>query len=192
MSDEWAYLNQHKYSCENYAAQNRKINEQNMAQQQVFYQSPIGWISVIGTANGIRSVKRVEVAEKSDANAPDLLLQCVTQLEEYFERKRTVFDLKIDWKNATPFNQSVWNTLLEIPYGHTCSYSDIANKINNPAAVRAVGLANRNNPIAIIVPCHRVIGKNGDLTGYFYGVDIKRQLLELENPMSFAQQGSLF
>jgi methylated-DNA-[protein]-cysteine S-methyltransferase len=82
--------------------------------------------------------------------------------------------------------------LLKVPYGHTTSYSAIANAIGQPAAVRAVGMANRNNPIAIIVPCHRVIAKTGHLQGYFYGLDVKRQLLELENPMSFARQETLF
>ncbi len=160
--------------------------------QQVFFRSPIGCFRITGTSKGIQSVKRVEARGEDSSSIDAVLKQGVQQLQEYFSRERTNFDLKIDWQGATDFNISVWKCLLEIPYGHTCSYSDIANKIKNPAAVRAVGLANRNNPIAIIVPCHRVIGKNGDLTGYFYGLDIKRQLLELENPMSFGQQGSLF
>jgi methylated-DNA-[protein]-cysteine S-methyltransferase len=86
----------------------------------------------------------------------------------------------------------VWNLLQEIPYGHTTSYLALADKLGDKKAVRAVGQANRHNPIAIIVPCHRCIAKNGDLQGYFYGLDTKRQLLELENPLSFARQGSLF
>ena len=163
-----------------------------MTQQKIYYHSPIGNIEIVGTTKGIQSVKRVETKGHSTPNALSILHACKAQLVEYFARQRTQFDLVIDWQLATDFNIAVWTALLQIPYGHTCSYSDIANKINNPAAVRAVGLANKNNPIAIIVPCHRVIGKNGDLTGYFYGLDIKRQLLELENPMSFGQQGRLF
>lgn len=163
-----------------------------MTQQKIYYDSPIGYIEIVGTPKGIQSVKRVEAQGQSTPNAASVLEDCKTQLVEYFARQRTTFDLIIDWQSATDFNVSVWNALLQIPYGHTCSYSDIAHQIENPAAVRAVGLANKHNPIAIIVPCHRVVGKNGDLTGYFYGLDIKRQLLELENPMSFAQQGSLF
>lgn len=116
----------------------------------------------------------------------------MVQLDLYFKRQLQEFDLKLDWGGATEFNISVWKELLKIPYGHTTSYSAIAETLKNPKAVRAVGLANRNNPIAIIVPCHRVIGKSGDLQGYFYGLDMKRRLLELENPMSFARQGSLF
>jgi methylated-DNA-[protein]-cysteine S-methyltransferase len=81
---------------------------------------------------------------------------------------------------------------MKIPYGHTTSYSAIAKQLENPDSVRAVGQANRENPIAIIIPCHRVIAKSGDLQGYFYGLDMKRKLLELENPMSFGEQGSLF
>jgi methylated-DNA-[protein]-cysteine S-methyltransferase len=98
----------------------------------------------------------------------------------------------LDWDGAAYFNRADWGELVKIPNGRTTSYSAIAEKIGNPTAVRAVGLANRNNPIAIIVPCHRVIAKSGDLHGYFYGLDMKRRLLELENPMSFARQGSLF
>jgi methylated-DNA-[protein]-cysteine S-methyltransferase len=81
---------------------------------------------------------------------------------------------------------------LKIPYGHTTTYQAIAENLGDKKAVRAVGQANRHNPIAIIVPCHRCIAKSGELQGYFYGLDMKRQLLELENPLSFARQGSLF
>ncbi|MFK7936185.1 MAG: methylated-DNA--[protein]-cysteine S-methyltransferase, partial [Saprospiraceae bacterium] len=133
-----------------------------------------------------------EETPPTDHATPDTLAYYVQQLDEYFQRKRTEFDLKLDWGGATAFNRSVWKALTEIPYGRTTTYSAIANKLNNPKAVRAVGLANRNNPIGIMVPCHRVIAKSGDLQGYFYGLDMKRKLLELENPMSFAQQGSLF
>jgi len=160
--------------------------------QIAYYQTPIGWFEIIGSPKGIQSVKRTEKQGESSENLHPVLEDCVQQLEEYFNKERTQFELKIDWNGKTDFNISVWEALLEIPYGHTCSYSHIAEKIENPKAVRAVGLANRNNPIAIIVPCHRVIGKGGDLTGYFYGLDVKRKLLELENPMSFAEQGSLF
>ena len=130
---------------------------------------------------------------RGPSHAPTAILQkCVEQLDEYFSGERKKFDLQLDWLDATDFNKAVWKELVKIPYGRTTNYSAIAEKIGNPTAVRAVGLANRNNPIAIIVPCHRVIAKNGDLQGYFYGLDMKRQLLELENPRSFARQGSLF
>lgn len=158
-----------------------------------YLQTPFGCFEITGSELGIQSVRLAEDANgTSVSQMPALLQDCASQLLEYFEGKREQFDLKLDWGGKPEFNQSVWRELLEIPYGRTTSYSAIAEKINNPTAVRAVGLANRNNPIAIIVPCHRVIAKNGDLHGYFYGLDFKRRLLELENPMSFARQGSLF
>lgn len=160
--------------------------------QKCYFKSPIGYFEIKGTPKGIQSVKRVDEKGKNSPDLHDVMLDCQEQLQEYFDKKRSSFEIKIDWEDATPFNVSVWEALLKIPYGHTRSYSYIADEIENPAAVRAVGLANKHNPIAIIVPCHRVIGKNGDLTGYFYGLDVKRKLLELENPMSFAEQGSLF
>ena len=113
-------------------------------------------------------------------------------MKEYFEGNRSTFDVKLDWTSATDFNKAVWAAVMEISYGHTASYSSIAKKVGDLKAVRAVGLANRNNPIPIIVPCHRVLAKNGALHGYFYGLEMKRKLLELENPMSFAEQGTLF
>jgi len=158
----------------------------------IYHQSPIGWLEIKGSEHGISSVKKVEQEGNDSTNVPKVLWDCADQLTEYFEGKRENFDLALDWSGNTEFNQSVWNELIQIPYGRTTNYATIAEKINNPKAVRAVGLANRNNPIAIIVPCHRVIAKNGDLQGYFYGLDVKRQLLQLENPKSFAEQGSLF
>jgi methylated-DNA-[protein]-cysteine S-methyltransferase len=156
-------------------------------------QTTFGCFEITGSELGIQSVKLTDdEACKHSLAIPKSLQECARQLQEYFAGERQSFDLQFDWGGAPDFNRAVWEALLEIPYGHTTSYSAIAKKIGNPPAVRAVGLANRNNPIAIIVPCHRVIAKNGDLQGYFYGLDFKRRLLELENPMSFARQGSLF
>ncbi len=107
------------------------------------------------------------------------LLQAVKQLEEYFAGKRTTFDVAIA-AEGTDFQKSVWKGLQKIPMGETWSYQDLAEHINNPKAVRAVGLANGKNPISIIVPCHRVIGKNGKLTGYAGGVERKEWLLKHE------------
>lgn len=103
----------------------------------------------------------------------------VSQLTEYFDGRLKQFDLNLQPK-GTEFQQQVWQALLTIPYGTTVSYGDIAEQINNPKAFRAVGLANRSNPIPIIIPCHRVIGKNGKLTGFAGGLDIKQTLLALE------------
>lgn len=158
-----------------------------------YVDSPIGRFEISGTENGLQRVRRCEEEREAAAvDLPEPVAAAAQQLTEYFAGERQDFDLQIDWGEATAFNQSVWRELLKIPFGRTTSYSKIAHQIDNPAAVRAVGLANRNNPIAIIVPCHRVIAKNGDLHGYFYGLDVKRYLLQLENPMSFATQGSLF
>lgn len=160
--------------------------------EKAYYHSPFGCFEIIGSELGLTSVKLKANIDCTETVIPTFLQTCVIQLDEYFQGKRNAFDLKLDWSGAAEFNKSVWEALIKIPYGRTMSYSAIAEKIGNPTAVRAVGLANRNNPIAIIVPCHRVIAKNGELQGYFYGLDMKRKLLELENPMGFAEQGSLF
>lgn len=115
-----------------------------------------------------------------------LLENAVSQLDEYFRGRRKAFDLPLNlkWK-GTNFQEQVWQALCEIPYGTTVSYSDIAEKIGRPKAVRAVGQANRANELAILVPCHRVIGKNRSLTGYAGSrIDVKAQLLELEQRYS--------
>lgn len=100
-------------------------------------------------------------------------------LEEYFQGERLEFDLPLDI-NGTKFQQSVWRELLNIPYGETWSYSDVANAIGNPKAIRAVASAIGQNPVMIVVPCHRVVRKNGLLTGYRGGIEMKKELLELE------------
>jgi len=105
------------------------------------------------------------------------------QLEEYFAGRRRQFNLPLDLR-GTDFQKRCWRALLKIPYGETRSYADIARAIGKPSAVRAVGLANGQNPIAIIVPCHRVIGSDGSLTGYGGGLENKRRLLELEGALS--------
>lgn len=109
-----------------------------------------------------------------------LFIAAKTQLEEYFCGKRREFDIPLKL-NGTEFQKTVWNALLTVPYGKTASYKDIAAMIGKPKAARAVGGANNKNPIIIIVPCHRVVGVNGDLTGYAYGTDIKQKLLDIEN-----------
>lgn len=108
----------------------------------------------------------------------------IHQLTEYFQGSRTSFDLPLDL-NGTPFQLAVWNALLEIPYGQTRSYGEIAKSIGKPGAARAVGMANHENRIAIVVPCHRVVGQKGTLTGYAGGLDIKRQLLAIERRTLF-------
>lgn len=157
--------------------------------------SPFSWIEITGSALGVRSVlfrekKDVELPAEIPEEHP--VAEAVRQLAEYFAGTRQQFDLKIDWAGAPDFSQLVWKALLDIPYGKTASYSEIAERIGHPTAVRAVGMANRSNPLAIVVPCHRVIGKAGELRGYFYGLDTKMALLRHENPVRFAEQGALF
>ncbi|WP_033294237.1 methylated-DNA--[protein]-cysteine S-methyltransferase [Amycolatopsis jejuensis] len=101
------------------------------------------------------------------------------QLDEYFTGTRTAFDLPLALR-GTPFQVTVWRALLEIPYGETTTYRELAESIGRPTAFRAVGLANGKNPISIVVPCHRVLGSDGTLTGYAAGLDCKRRLLDLE------------
>ena len=121
--------------------------------------------------------------EKEQGIRSELSDKTVLQLEEYFDGRRKEFDIPIKLR-GTEFQKKVWNELLKIPYGVTVSYKDIAIKIGNPKACRAVGMANHNNPILIIVPCHRVINENNKLGGYALGLDLKRKLLELEKENS--------
>lgn len=164
--------------------------------------TPIGYMEISGSLLGIRSLHlcdldRATLVEMSNPCITALLedhpvAACARQLVEYFAGARTDFDLKLDWGGAPEFYRLVWAELLKIPFGSTTTYSAIAEALDNPNAVRAVGMANRSNPIAIVVPCHRVIGKAGELRGYFYGLDTKMLLLRHENPARFAAQGSLF
>ncbi len=116
---------------------------------------------------------------KLNIKESDVIKKAYEQLKEYFNGQRTSFDLPLNPK-GTEFQKKVWNALLDIPYGYTCSYKEIAVRIGNEKACRAVGSANNKNPIFIIIPCHRVIGKNGSLVGYGGGLHIKQKLLELE------------
>jgi len=141
-----------------------------------YYESPIGMIEIVGTGEEIEAVEFVETAEEVPGEIPVLLQNCLKQLDEYFQGKRREFSLDLR-PGGTEFQRLVWQELMRIPYGGTASYKDIAEAIGNPRAVRAVGQANHRNPIAIIIPCHRVIGKDGSLTGYGGGLWRKEWLL---------------
>lgn len=110
----------------------------------------------------------------------ETISDCSKQIEEYLKGNREDFDIQVK-TDGTDFQKRVWKALLNIGYGRTASYREIAENIGNPKAARAVGMANNKNPIIIIIPCHRIIGADGSLTGYAGGVDIKRKLLEIEN-----------
>jgi len=117
--------------------------------------------------------------DNSEKKETPLIKKAANQIDEYFNGKRKIFDLPLVL-HGTDFQVSVWKALQKIPYGKTRSYGEIAAAIGNPKASRAVGMANNRNPISIIVPCHRVIGSNGSLTGYAGGLEVKKRLLELE------------
>jgi methylated-DNA-[protein]-cysteine S-methyltransferase len=146
--------------------------------------SPIGELLLLGDDHALRGLymqhgrKPIDVAptwERDDAPFGDV----IAQLEEYFAGERTEFDVALEME-GTDFQLRVWNALRAIPYGQTISYGELARRIDQPTAARGVGMANGSNPIAVIVPCHRVIGADGSLTGYGGGVERKRLLLDLE------------
>ena len=139
--------------------------------------------SICGISWDESSFKKVANKKPSSSPKKTVLLQAKMQLLEYFNGERDVFDLALSPK-GTEFQNKVWKQLQKIPFGKTKSYGDIASKINNPKAMRAVGMANRNNPIPIIIPCHRVIGSNGKLTGFAGGLDLKKRLLDCEAGLS--------
>ncbi len=139
--------------------------------------TPIGFIQILASDEFIHSILFVDSVTESQSNT--VSDRARSQLEEYFQGKRREFDLPLDAK-GTKFQQSVWDKLTLVEYGTTCSYRDIANAIENPKGVRAVGSANGKNPMTIVVPCHRVIGADGSLTGYASGVDRKAWLLKHE------------
>ena len=144
-------------------------------------QTPIGRLSIAQEDNAISHILFDGDESLSDYERKEtkLIKETLKQLEAYFAGQLRTFDVPLLLK-GTPFQKECWQALLEIPYGQTCSYKDIAEKINNPKAVRAVGLSNNKNKIPIIIPCHRVIGANGKLVGYAGGLSVKQQLLDLE------------
>lgn len=165
------------------------------------FDSPIGTLRIASTSRGVAFLglpaaggtgfagwlaRMAPGARREEAFAPNR--DAIRQLLEYLEGKRTEFDVPLDLR-GTPFQLRVWHALLEIPYGATRSYADVARAIGSPAAVRAVGAANGANPVALIVPCHRVIQSGGKLGGYGGGLPLKRRLLAMEQ--TTRHQGSL-
>src|SRR5215475_1207352 len=148
--------------------------------------SPIGLLTLVcadGALTGLhmdgeRHRPPVERFGERDESVP-LLAEAARQLRAYFAGRLTDFDLPI-WLHGTPFQRRVWAALADVPYGETVSYGELAAQIGQPSAARAVGLANGRNPVAVIVPCHRVVGSTGSLVGYGGGLDRKRYLLRLE------------
>jgi methylated-DNA-[protein]-cysteine S-methyltransferase len=157
--------------------------------------SPVGPLLVASDEAGLRLIhfqsgpepRRPDPAWRRDGSAFRVLAR---QLAEYFARERRVFDLTLA-PEGTPFQLATWRALGTIPYGSTISYAELARRVGRPAASRAVGAANGANPLPIVVPCHRVIGKNGSLTGFGGGLPAKRALLELEGASCVAPSGQL-
>ena len=157
-----------------------------------YYKTPIGIAEIIGDKNGIQSVSVLNEdaisSELLNTKTPECLQDCVLQLEEYFNGKRASFNLTVNPK-GTSFQKKVWKALLEIPYGKTKSYLEQSKFLGDVKAIRAVASANGKNPLWIVIPCHRVIGSDGSLTGYAGGIWRKKWLLAHENPV---KQQSLF
>jgi methylated-DNA-[protein]-cysteine S-methyltransferase len=148
--------------------------------------SPVGKLKIVASDRGLTAIlwendtpTRVRLGEMREQADHPVLVEAERQLTEYFRGDRKTFALELDFRGAD-FQKRVWQELLTIPYGETRSYGDIAKKLGNPKACRAVGAANGKNPISIIAPCHRVVGSNGKLTGFAGGLEAKAYLLKLE------------
>jgi methylated-DNA-[protein]-cysteine S-methyltransferase len=156
--------------------------------QTAYYKTPIGTARIIGDMNGISSVTVIDDNTDASEIIPTFLQPCVQQLNEYFAGTRKQFDLKLN-PSGTDFQKRVWNELLNVSHGKTRSYLEQSKKLGDAKAIRAVASANGKNPIWIIIPCHRIIGSDGSLTGYASGLWRKKWLLEHESP---SPQQSLF
>ena len=153
------------------------------------FKTDIGHLEVKGTENGISSIVFIDsTSEISNTEIPSVLKSIVNQLQEYFSGNRTQFDVLLA-PEGTTFQKKVWKQLQTIPYGKTVSYQKMANNLGDPKVIRAAASANGKNPIAIVIPCHRVIGSDGSLTGYAGGLYRKKWFLALESPVT---QGKLF
>lgn len=155
-----------------------------------YLKTPLGWLEIAASDGNLRHILFVQEPEHG-ASSETVLTEAKQQLEQYFAGERSVFDLPLA-PEGSDFQSKVWQALLTVPYGETCSYLDIAQQLGDSNAVRAVGAANGKNPLSIVVPCHRVIGKNGKLTGYAGGLSRKAWLLQLESGQNSAKQPSLW
>ena len=158
--------------------------------QSTYYHSPVGLLKISGTDNYITEISffdKVEKVESRKRNLSPLLIQAIEQLIQYFNGERRNFDLPLN-QPGTAFQKEVWNELMAIPYAKTISYLDLARRIGDSKATRAVASANGKNNIVIIVPCHRVIGSNKELVGYGGGIWRKKWLLEHEVKVAYGVQ----
>ena len=159
-----------------------------MKEYKAYYQSEIGLLEIISTDKSIKSINFVDSKDEliDQTSLPSVLAACLVQLDEYFKGERQDFSLNLE-PEGTDFQKAVWGQLTTIPYGQTVSYLDIARLVGDEKAVRAVGAANGHNKISIIIPCHRVIGSNGKLTGYGGGLWRKEWLLKHEGRLRSRQ-----
>jgi methylated-DNA-[protein]-cysteine S-methyltransferase len=161
-----------------------------------YVESPVGQILLVGDGTFLTGLymaehKRMRGPEAEWRPSDESFAAVVEQLAEYFAGDRRSFEVPLRLK-GTPFQQCVWRELVRIPFGQTITYAELARRVGNPSASRAVGSANGRNPVSIIVPCHRVIGADGRLTGYAGGVEIKRRLLEWEQGVAVGETQPLF
>ena len=173
----------------NYYLQNKILNQELFKLDLLpgtYLKTPIGNLKICGTEKGILSVDFTDMFEETSTNEP-VILDCLNQLDEYFQGSRKEFSVKLDLHGSS-FQKKIWNELLKIPFGKTLSYLELAMKHGDMKAVRAVGLANAKNPVAIIVPCHRVIGANDSLVGYAGGLWRKQWLLDHEKKFTYGIQ----
>ena len=155
---------------------------------EAYITTPLGMAHIMGDSDGVHSISVLDEKKRESEQIPENLQDVVEQLHEYFRGQRTEFSLKLN-PTGTDFQKHVWNALLDIPYGKTVSYMDLSKTLGDTKAIRAVAAANGKNPLWIVIPCHRVIGSDGSLTGYAGGLHRKKWLLDHESP--FKQQ-SLF
>lgn len=146
-----------------------------------FLKTPVGWLAITTSETALQKIDFLKTKPRQSASTkqPSILKKTTKQLEEFFQGQRKVFDLDLDLK-GTDFQKKVWKALMKVPFGKTLSYKDIAKKVGNDKASRAIGMANNKNPIPLVIPCHRILGSNGKLVGYAPGVDKKEWLLNLE------------
>ncbi len=165
----------------------------------ITYDSPVGRLTLIASEVGLRAVlwdgdaparARLATSPREGDGAAPVLEEARRQLDDYFAGRRTSFDLPLDLQ-GTPFQQDAWRALAEIPFGETRTYAQQAGSLGRPNASRAVGAANGRNPLSIVLPCHRVVGSDGSLTGFAGGLETKRWLLEHERAVARERQGAV-
>ena len=156
-----------------------------------FYKSPIGLLKISGTESFINGIHFVDAAEalgeKPDELMPAVLINCIEELIQYFQGQRRFFEFPMN-QDGTEFQKKVWSELMRIPFGKTISYLELSKRLGDPKAIRAVAAANGKNNIAIVVPCHRVIGSKNDLVGYAGGLKRKKWLLGHEAKLAYGVQ----